>query len=306
MQKKFGIVLLGSMLAGVLFLGPMGLGQAVEMVKAPFNPAQQKESTVRNTNHLSASPMESSYNQSFVSRAEVATKLVDALDLNLDGYRFFEAPEVKDFFDDVPLNSPAAEAITILGYNGALNTVDRSFGPDEKMPREEMAVILANLMHQKAKISASQPGEIPSVKDLSQVDKEAVEAVQQVVGLKIMDVDQQGNFQPQQGMTQEELNKILANLKQRINTNNSDISARIITDAEGGRKVELSWGGKPSSGYEIKIIDLALEGETLNVTYQTREPSSGSYNSTAITEPKDSHSIPAQYPLNLKIQLQKK
>lgn len=304
MQKKVGFLLLGSMLLGFVFLGPAGQGQA-DQTKPLVAPAQQYLNNTKNESSLPVLPVDPGKNDSYVSRGEFAVKLVSALELNLDGYRFFKAPEVKDFFDDVPLESPVAEAITILGYNGVLNTSERSFRPDDKISREQLAVMLANLLHQKSKAATGDVQIKPVINDLSLADKEAREDIKYAVGLNVMATNRNGNFKPKQAVTQQELTMILGNLESLIKTDHSEVSARVITNGEGGREVELSWGEKPSSGYEITIVEFTLDGDTVVVTYQTQEPAAGSYNSTVITEPKDSHPIPLNYPSNLKLELKK-
>ncbi|WP_333871335.1 S-layer homology domain-containing protein [Desulforamulus putei] len=305
MQKSAGYVIISALLIGAAAFWPIGLGQADETNVTV--PQAQKQSVIVDNPINNTAPSGAGTNKSspYVTRGEFAVKLVNSLGLNLDGYRFFKAPEVKDFFDDVPAGSPQANAIMILGYNGVIQTTDRSFRPSEMLLREEMAQILGNLLQQKARNRSEPAADQPQIKDLAAASTEAADDIKLVVGLNIMRLNREGSFQPKQGVTPQEMATILKEVKQRIGVSDSDVTAKIISGKEGGRVLEISWGEKPSSGYEIYIVDMKLDGHTLTVNYQTKEPTPGSYNSTVITEPKDTRPIPVNYPAQLNIQLNK-
>lgn len=57
-------------------------------------------------------------------------------------------------------------------------------------------------------------------------------------------------------------------------------------------KIILSWGEKPSSGYEINIKSLSRKNGVLTVTYTLREPEPDENTLTVITYPQDSARIP--------------
>jgi len=294
MQKKAGFMLLGAILLSVVTLGSIGLGQADETGKYQVIQTQQNVGKINN-----------GITKSYLTRGELAIELVNTLDLNLDGFRFLKAPEVTDLFNDVPVSNPCARAVMILGYNGIVGEPGRLFRPEDKITREELAQMLVNLLHQRARDNALNVEVSSDIKDLSSATAEAADDIKTVVGLNIMTLDQDSKFRPKGSVTQEDLNAILEKLEQVIKVNDNGVTAKILNNKEGNREVEVSWGQKPSSGYEIKIVDLRLNENTLIVNYHTREPAPGSYNSTVITEPKDSKPIPANFPAQLKIELHK-
>ncbi|AEF94409.1 S-layer domain-containing protein [Desulfotomaculum nigrificans CO-1-SRB] len=293
MQKKIGYMLLGAVLLGATSLMPIGAGQADEINPLPVSPAEPN--VITNLNKA--------VTNNYITRAELAIQLVDRLDLNLDGYRFLKAPQVTDFFSDVSVDDPCANAVMVLGYNGIVNTTEKSYRPKDKISREELAKIFANVLRHKAKDDIIKVQQIPEIKDLSAANNETANDIKLTVGLGIMTLRAGGNFQPKQGVTYDEFSNALSKLQQLIQVNNSDISAKIISQQDGTRAVEISWGEKPSSGYVIKIVDMKLKGNTLLVIYHTEEPAPGSFNSTVITEPKDSKPIPQNFPAQLNIEL---
>lgn len=306
MKKTLGHVLIGALFMSAAAFGPIGLGQADETKKVAV-PQTQNQSTVIENSTKNTAPTGVGTNKSnpYVTRGEFAVKAVNTLELNLDGYRFFKAPEVTDFFDDVPAGDPQANAVMILGYNGAIQTSDRFFRPSEPILREELASILGNLLQQKAQDQLEAAASQPNVKDLAKASSETADDIKLMVGLDIMHLNQEGNFQPKQGVTSQELTGILKAMQRIVGIHDTGVTAKIITAKDGGRVVEVSWGEKPSSGYEIYIADMRLQGNTLLVNYQTKEPTPGSYNSTVITEPKDAKPIPVNYPAQLKVELNK-
>jgi hypothetical protein len=60
--------------------------------------------------------------------------------------------------------------------------------------------------------------------------------------------------------------------------------------------LELRWGKKPSSGYNIKIVDTQYQGDTLYVNYVTTEPKLGAAYLTVITYPNDKVIIKGKVP----------
>ncbi|GAB6157779.1 hypothetical protein JCM39194_09790 [Desulfotomaculum varum] len=295
MHKSAGCYIISALILGAAFFWPMGLGQADET------------KFVSKTEHPAGKIYNYEVNKpgSYVNRGDFAVKLVNYLGLNLDNYRFFKAPEVSDFYDDVPADSPQANAVMILAYNGALQTTDRFFRPAETLTREEMAQVISSLLRQKAAERIELPADQPQIKDLAAASSQAVGDIKLVVGLSIMTLNRDGSFQPKQGVSSEEMAAVLKEVRRLVSAGDGDVTAKIISGAEGDRVLEISWGEKPSSGYEINIVDMQLAGNILTVNYQTKEPTPGSYNSTVITEPKDSKPIPVNYPVVLNIKLNK-
>ncbi|ABO50689.1 hypothetical protein Dred_2172 [Desulforamulus reducens MI-1] len=295
MRRQFGFLLIGATLIGAVSLWPIASGLADENINNTQQ-AQEQQVDDKKTNVSKTLP--------YITRAEAAELLVNSLELNLDGFRFYKAPEVSDFFDDVVAADPSANEIMILGYNGVLHTDDRSFCPSELITREEIAQICGGLLQRKAQ-GQVQMEVGPQINDLNKANKVAVDDIKLLVGLKIMVLTEDGNFQPDRGVLAEELKNVIKRLEPFLKVKTNDITAEVVTGKEGCREVEISWGEKPSSGYELTISKIDLQGNTLMVYYQTKEPTPSSYNSTVITEPKDSKPIPSNYPTKLDIKLVK-
>ncbi|RYD02023.1 hypothetical protein N752_26590 [Desulforamulus aquiferis] len=272
MQKLISYMLLGAFVLGSAVCWPIELGQADEIAKAPVQQLVQ-ESEVISTATEKPGPVEVKKPEIIhITRGEAAEKLVNALDLNLDAYRFFKAPEVSDFFDDVSQGSSFAKAIMILGYNGAVDTSERSFRPSDKINREEMAQMLGGLLRNKAKNSLEDNSvNSSSIKDLAQARSEAINDILTVVGSNVMTL-KEGKFQPKQHVTPREFEAIVKKLSGLIEVKNEEVTAKILVNKEGNREVELTWGEKPSSGYEVRIEELVIEDSTLIVKYSTQEP----------------------------------
>lgn len=288
MRKSISYLLVSAVLIGTVSLGPVTTGLADE----------------NNNNKITNQEQVVNKQISYLSRGEAAEILVDALDLNLDNLRFFKAPGVKDFFDDVSVDSDSANAIMILGYNGALQTNNRNFRPSDTITREELAEICGGLLQHQAQ-GKLHPAKHPRIKDLREINKDAVDDVKLMLSLNVMHLTREGYFQPDLGVKAKDLKEIIKQLDPYLNVDKDEIAAEIISSKEGGREIEISWGEKPSSGYEISIVKMNLEGTTLLVHYQTKEPTPGSYNSTVIIEPKDNQPIPKNYPANIDIELVK-
>ena len=297
MKKYLSCLMAGALLLAAVAIYPIGKSQADENHKIAH---PQQKNAINKTEVTPVTPVVNQY----ITRAELAEKLVNTLNLNLNSFRFLKPPAVTEFYDDVKVEEPYADAVMILVYNQVINSSDRFFRPSETILREELAGMIGNLLqHQPGKNLVKSSGEL-MIKDLANADSQAVDNIKLVVGQKIMNLNQDGNFQPKQGITHEEAQAILKNLENLVGVNDTGVTAQIVTNKEGSRALELSWGEKPSSGYKIFILDMQLKENTLIVKYDTKEPTPSSYNSTVIIEPKDSKPIPASYPAQLTLQLQ--
>lgn len=305
MKQTLVGVMAGALLLTAAALYPIGNSQADENNKIiQTNP----QNAIINTEVTPVTPTPAGTNEvnkvsQYMSRGELAEKLVKTLDLNLDGFRFLKPPAVSEFYDDVKVEESYADAVMILVYNQVVNSSDREFRPADIILREELAEMIGNLMRHQPRKNLVEPSCELVVKDLAKAEAKAADDIKLVIGLNIMHLNQDGNFQPKQGLTPTEVQGILKSLENLVGVNDTEVTAQIITNKEGGRELELSWGEKPSSGYKIFVIDIELDKNTLIVKYDTKEPTPGSYNSTVITEPKDSKPIPANYPAQLNIQL---
>lgn len=303
MPRLLSYMLLGTIVFGTVVLWPIELGRADEITKK-FSPIPIVQQEVRPVASVvnTVPALENPKIAKFITKGEAAERIVSNLGLNLDGYRFFKAPEITDFFNDVNQDASYAKALIILGYNGILDTSERIFSPSQVISREEVAQLVFRLLNKRAGDIIFH-GPKAEIKDAINVSNNALNDVLVVVGLGLMSTNSEGKFQPEQGITLKELELIIQKTAKIINTQDSGVTAKIIINKDGAREVELSWGEKPSSGYEIIIEKMIISGNTLHVYYSTLEPTPDSYNSTVITEPKDTEQIPFNYPTNLQIEL---
>ncbi|AQS59545.1 S-layer homology domain-containing protein [Desulforamulus ferrireducens] len=301
-------VMAGALLLTASVLSPIGKSQADENNKKQQPIPQQ---AVINTEVTPVTPVatdtaktgKENQVKQYVTRGELAEKLVQSLNLNLDNFRFLKPPAVTELFDDVQTEASYADDVMILVYNQVVNSSERIFRPSEPVLREELAQIIGNLLRHHAEEGLVESVDEPVVKDLAKANAKAAEDIKLAVAMNIMKLNQDGNFLPKQGVTPRELQNILKEMENQLGVNDTGVTAQIITNQDGGREVEISWGEKPSSGYKIFIVDLELDKDTLIIKYTTEEPTPGSYNSTVITEPKDNKPIPESYPAQLNLQL---
>ncbi|SCZ05325.1 protease complex subunit PrcB family protein [Alkaliphilus peptidifermentans] len=68
---------------------------------------------------------------------------------------------------------------------------------------------------------------------------------------------------------------------------NDDVTYKVIKTAPDKIKVELYWGEKPSRGYKIKIKEVKLEENNVNVVYSQVYPDPDSIYSQVISYPSD-------------------
>ncbi|MBM7855916.1 hypothetical protein JOC37_002338 [Desulfohalotomaculum tongense] len=86
--------------------------------------------------------------------------------------------------------------------------------------------------------------------------------------------------------------EIISNFKAVLNSemgqkNCHGVSYMLTPQQDGRYKLELFWGKKSSSGYNIKIAETKIENNILYVNYITTEPKPGAAYLTVITNPSD-------------------
>ncbi|MEG6615812.1 protease complex subunit PrcB family protein [Peptococcaceae bacterium 1198_IL3148] len=84
------------------------------------------------------------------------------------------------------------------------------------------------------------------------------------------------------------ISNLVSLIKLKQNEKNNLGVSYTLNPVPEGYKLELMWGKKPSSGYNIDIKDTKIIGQTLYVRYTTTEPKPGAAYLTVITYPVDS------------------
>lgn len=87
---------------------------------------------------------------------------------------------------------------------------------------------------------------------------------------------------------------IIDNLKKRSNLTDEiqDDSIRAACVKNNGfLTITLDWGKKPTGGYVIRISNINIKDNTIEIDYFTKSPGPGDIVTHAITFPKDSRTI---------------
>ncbi len=136
----------------------------------------------------------------FVSRAELAALLGRTFDLSQKYY--------KGYFADISKYNWYAPYVEALKENGILDGYNNKFNPNGLVTREQLSKIAVN-------IAEKYTGETLQKKDIADLEKAsgwAKEYIQKALAYKVMDVDDQGYFRPQDYATRSEVFNTLYNL----------------------------------------------------------------------------------------------
>ncbi|OME81476.1 hypothetical protein BK120_17705 [Paenibacillus sp. FSL A5-0031] len=147
-----------------------------------------------------------------VTRAEFATLLVKALKLTAKS---------KSSFTDVPATAWYAESVAAASENGLVNGVSKGkFAPNDKITREQMAVMASNALKLKAG-KETIVAESKKMADDAQISAWAKAGVNIVVDRGVMNGRGEGKFVPKASSTRAEAAKV-------VHTLISDISVQLL------------------------------------------------------------------------------
>lgn len=151
----------------------------------------------------------------FVSRAELAALFGRTFDLSQKYYR--------GYFADISKYNWYAPYVEALKENGILDGYNNKFNPNGFVTREQLSKIAVNI----AEKYVSETLQKKDIADLEKASGWAKEYIQKALAYKVMDVDEQGNFRPQDYATRNEVFTTLYNL---IMLKNKDLKNYITSD----------------------------------------------------------------------------
>jgi phospholipase/lecithinase/hemolysin len=151
----------------------------------------------------------------FITRAELAALFGRTFDLSQKYYR--------GYFADISKYNWYAPYVEALKENGILDGYNNKFNPNGLVTREQLSKIAVNI----AEKYVSETLQKKAIADLEKASGWAKEYIQKALAYKVMDVDDQGNFRPQDYATRNEVFTTLYNL---IVLRNKDLKNYITSD----------------------------------------------------------------------------
>lgn len=149
-----------------------------------------------------------------ITAAEGIQLIVNALELNLDGIRFFKEPKATDYFLKADNNAWYANALIVASVNGF--ELPRDLDPAQSWTREAFTyhLIQATENHKNLPMINVVPAEIA---DHDQLTISYDGAIQRALTYDVVELDAQGNFNPKANISRaeaaEEIYNILEYLK---------------------------------------------------------------------------------------------
>ncbi|ANY66310.1 hypothetical protein BBD42_07380 [Paenibacillus sp. BIHB 4019] len=142
-----------------------------------------------------------------LTRAETAALLVRAIGIPLNNNEFSFADVDRKWYEADVI--AAEQAGLIKGYS------DGTFRPDNRVTREELAVMLTRAIAY-ANPSLQTANRELALADVETISPWAVDSIQQALSLDIIKGDQQGNFKPQAEATRAEMVTLLSRMLKRL------------------------------------------------------------------------------------------
>lgn len=195
-----------------------------------------------------------------ITRAEFVTLIVNAMNID-EGENAVE-------FDDVNESDWFFKSVRTASANGIVSGDGKLFRPNDRITREEIAVIIINAY--KCKFGDSVKAADSDFKDFDKISEWAVESVNAAVKLGIIAGDDNGNFRPSDLATRAESATVIHRFI-KLSANEADNGGNNGTAAEKTGKAEiLSKLGilkEKSSAETATVGDLAEVMDSLSVYY---------------------------------------
>lgn len=207
-----------------------------------------------------------------VSRAQFATVLVRAFQLDYGDVKFVKEPAASDYYQDVNNQDWFADEVVLCAINGIFDS-SSNFYPDRSVTRIEAARAIQRCFDAKG-IVVPMIEIMPIYEDTSSLSQSDFNAVVFVSNTGIMKGND-GLFRPDEGVKRGELAKMMNRCVSMMNVNENYNNGEYTLKA--GQSFTLSLASNPTTGYQWDFTNrgddrlLALTGET----YQSDSVSSG-------------------------------
>ncbi|WP_028987495.1 S-layer homology domain-containing protein [Thermicanus aegyptius] len=235
--------------------------------------------------------------------AEAAALYVKAFSLTLPDYRWIKEPKASDMYSKVAAQAWYAKPFMILFYHQI--PFPRDVNPQDQITREEFAYYLHQVI-----VKTKNPAVIEmwvDYADVDQVKKEYQGAINDLIHLKVVALNDQNKFRPKEPITRMEAALMIYQAMGIPGEENGgepmppvdqkpepvQVIREKVTDEV--YRVTLSWGEKPNPGYRITIDNIQFMDHTAVIYYSLHYPDPKLFYPQVITEAKVSTYIGTGY-----------
>lgn len=235
-----------------------------------------------------------------VNGATAVTLIVKGLGLNIDNIRFIKEPKASDSFSKVKDDASYAQAFIIARLNGL--DLPRDIDPSANVTREQFAHWLFEGIQTKGDFAVTE--QFLMFGDADSVTDGYMDDIQKLLILKIADLDDKGNFRPEEAITRSEaavmLDKAIEfaeNTKPIPELPASPLSEFKLTSAplaEGVTKASIT-ATAPHPGYGLEVSSIVFEGTTAAINYRVVLPDPNAIYPMHVTTVTVDAYVPAAY-----------
>jgi hypothetical protein len=223
--------------------------------------------------------------------------IVKSMQLSLAKFLFMKQPEASDSFTKLPNDAWYAEAFVIAHVNGV--PIDRDVNPNAPVTREQFVHWLMSALDTTGEYAFIEM--YMMLEDESKVSNSYMDSIQRSLVSGIAELDKDKKFRPQEPITRAEAAVMASNALHFVEDRQSqaqpvenpietgEIQASTEAVNTNVKKLTLSWGEKPHSGWSIKIegVDF-LSPTSAVIRYSLHYPDPAAMYAQVITEPKAS------------------
>jgi len=243
-----------------------------------------------------------------LSYAEAVTLYVRAFQFKLGDLPSKQSPKASDYYDHVPDKAWYANAFVTAYHNGI--RLPRDVQPLSPMTREEFAYYL----HQAVMAT----GEYVLIEiwneyaDQDEVREEYRTAINQLITMKIVTLNEENQFLPKKKITRAEAAIMLHNAIQFVERHKQgntepkppvpgdSVKVTIDEVSPGVNKVTLSWGEKPNPGYQVTVDRIEFRENTAVIFYTLHYPDPDRIYPQVVTEAKAVTYVDAKYKVEIR------
>lgn len=222
--------------------------------------------------------------------------IVKGLELNLDTFKFAKAPAASDYFTNIPDGAWYAEAFVTAHLNGL--PIDQHIDPTAEVSREQFVQWLMSAVYTTGDYAFVRM--FVMLEDESDVSEGYMNFIQEAVLGKIVSLDDDRRFRPQDPITRAEAAIMVRNAISFVETHTpipeqpandpietGEVTVETEAVADTVQKVVLSMGEKPHPGWDIRITGIDFpEPGTAIVRYSVSYPDPAALYPMVITYPK--------------------
>lgn len=238
-----------------------------------------------------------------LNNAEGVHLIVKSLDLSLAAFLFIKEPLASDSFDKVPNDAWYANSFVIAAVNGL--GLPRDIDPQAEMSREAFAHYLLTGLLLKGDYPFTKM--LVHVADEDDVHPDYRHSLQLLLNAKIVQLDKDSLFRPQEAITRREAAVLVYNTLEFMKAHEEPlpgggtaVDEKVTVSSEAVNqdvnKVTLSWGEKPNPGYSLAISGIVFKDDkTAEIHYKLSFPEKGKMYAQVITYPQAETYLAAGY-----------